>query len=569
MPTSLFRNTSLLFVAALLIACHGGSSSSPKTTPAPAITATSCPLDGEAISITGSIAGGTAKEYFVIPVDIPSGTQRIEFLYGWEEINPLPSTGIDPNDSTVLDLGWWDQHGYRDPAGFRGWSGSRQARLDQGQQPGFIEAAQAERGYTAGVIKPGVWFAEIGVAITSRNGANYQLQIQCVSQGSGAAVAADPVDPNHIANANPGWYHGDFHMHGYHSNPAGADAFDMVSQARVAGLDVLFYTDYVVVAHWDQIGSAQRANTDLLFYPGREIITYRGHANTLGETRNIVEYRHGFEDITIGQIQQAAVEAHALFQVNHPKTFDIPGLRNLCRGCQWDYEQEIDWNKVHTMEVVTGPIITGTDQLGLPGLPVVIQNPFIRPAIDYWHSKLQQGYKITAVSGSDSRGAEPEEQRNISGYGSSATAILADALSQQQIRKAVLAGKAFVKVLGVDESPHVELEAITAGGQSVTYGGELNIAESESATLRLAVQNAQGQRLMLYRNAQLQQLLAVTSDEQLFEVTIDRDPASEGPLGSWWNYELVANPIVLNGQLLPSDVITAIGNPVFLSSPAQ
>ncbi len=557
----------IVLLLVLISGCRGGADRDPQEAGAGVAEAAQCPLDGEVAIVTGAIAGGTEKQYFVLPVDIPAGTRRIEFLYGWSERGSLPTTGNDPNDTTVLDLGWWDQHGYRDPAGFRGWSGSRGARISAGAEPGYIEADKADRGYTAGPIEPGLWYAEIGVAVSSRDGADYELRVQCFSEGATQALAPDPVDPDHVANPNPGWYHGDFHMHGYHSHGAGADAFEMAEQARAAKLDVIFYTEYVVVAHWDQIGSAQRANPDLLFFPGREIISYFGHANTLGETRGVVEYRHGFEDVSMGQIQADAVAAGALFQINHPTNFDYPQLRNLCRGCQWEYDEDLNWNEVHTVEVVTGPPILEPGYVGGPDLPAAIQNPFIRTSIDFWHDKLQRGHKITAVSGSDSRGAEPPEQRNSLGYGANATAILSQSLSQANIRAAILAGRTFVKTLGVDESPHADMEAFDNTGQSVTYGGEIVLAEDAEATMRIAVRDGLGQRLMLYRNGTLVDARPITSENALIEFPIRRDPQAEGPLGTWWRFDIVASAPVFNGRpvVVPDQAITLIGNPVFLS----
>lgn len=551
-------------------ACLGTEENKPAVSNSHQAAAKLCPLDAEPVQIKGEIAGGTQKQYFLVPVEIPRGTQRLEFLYGWADLTTSPTTGIDPNDTTVLDLGWWDQRGYRSADGFRGWGGSRQARLEEGT-PGFIEAAVADRGFTPGPIQPGIWYAEFGAPITSRGGAEYTLQVQCLSQAHAGnkAHVPDPVDPNHVANDHAGWYHADFHMHGYHSNPAAPDAVGMAEQARDALLDVIFYTDYVVVAHWDEIGVAQRANPDLLYFPGREIITYSGHANTLGETRGVVEYRHGFEDITMRKIQAEALAAGGLFQINHPTTFDIPGLENLCRGCQWDLDEEVDWSQVHSMEVVTGPVITTSSQLGVGGIPLAIQNPFMRPAIDYWHEKLQQGFRITAVSGSDSKGTEAPDARNNSGYGSSATAIYGTKLSQQAIRSAIVNGNAFVKTLGADESPHVLQSAEDSQGNSVGYGGQLILGEDDQASLKLDISAAAGQRLTLYRNGAIQQTRLISSDSESVVITIARDPATEGPLGTWWAYELSSSQLLFDNILVAGEVVTTIGNPVFLTAAAN
>jgi hypothetical protein len=528
-----------------------------------------CQPGEDTVVITGTVAGEVAKSYFQNPFYVHPDSKRVEVSYQWSDVNPKASTGTDPNDTTVMDLAVWDQRGYKDAAGFRGWSGDRQGRIDRSQAPVFIEKGTAERGYTAGPIEAGTWYAEIGVAIASNNGAEYEIRLDCFDTDSVDLVVADPVDPNFVANANSGWYHGDFHMHGYNSNPSGADAFEMATVARDVGLDVLFYTDYVVVAHWDQIGSAQRANPDLLFYPGREIITYSGHANTLGETRGFVEYRHGFEGENMGDMQARAIAAGALFQVNHPKQFAIDGLENLCRGCQWNYEAETDWSQVHTMELLTGPAIVSSDQVGAPSSPGSIENPFMQMAIDYWTEKLQQGFKITAVSGSDSKGTESGADINYKGYGTSATAILADSLSQADVRAAILRGRTFVKTLGTDESPHIELEAFTSE-QSVTYGGEMVLPANDTATLRLTVTDAQFENIVLYRNGIAQGIpTIISSDPFVHEVQIGRDVASEGPLGTWWYFQITSNSTSLQGQTVPLGVIRAIGNPVFLTAAVE
>ena len=55
------------------------------------------------------------------------------------------------HDRSVLDLGLRDADGNSQvPDGFRGWSGSRQGLTAEGQDPVFITAAAAERGFVPG-----------------------------------------------------------------------------------------------------------------------------------------------------------------------------------------------------------------------------------------------------------------------------------------------------------------------------------------------------------------------------------------------------------------------------------
>lgn len=154
--------------ASLLVACN----SSDPALPPPA--AGVCSPGAPALVLTGNVARADAKTYRVIPFTVGAGTGRVELSYGWTE-----NAGPPPNmfTATTLDLGLWDEKGYRQAAGFRGWGGSRQGRIDREQLPIFVEAAQADRGFVTGTIVPGVWYADLGIAAVSPQGASYQVKI--------------------------------------------------------------------------------------------------------------------------------------------------------------------------------------------------------------------------------------------------------------------------------------------------------------------------------------------------------------------------------------------------------
>lgn len=538
------RTAALAMLAMSLIAC-GDSSDTAQFQPQ---TEHVCLPDGEPLVFTGAVTRDDAKRYLIQPFDVAPGTTRVEVGYGWAENSGLPAT---PLTGTTLDLGLYDQRGLRD--GFRGWGGSRQGRLDQNQPPVFVQADAADRGFMPGPIKAGVWYAELGVAAVSPQGAEWRLEVRCKSKATGAEVAADPVDPNRVARADGGWYHGDLHMHAFHSQPNGPDWEDFIAQSRAAGLDFLMVTEYVTGRHWEALGAVARAHPDLLIVPGREIITYFGHANTHGETPGLYEYRQGFEGTSLGDIQKEARALGALFQVSHPTIFPPPLFENFCRGCYFQLGDEIDWDAVDTIEVLTGPIIATAGDLGLPlPVPAGIENPFVQTAIDLWESKLLEGHRITAVSGSDSKGVEAPENRERSGYGSSATAVLLDALSRPALFDALRAGRAYIRTRGVNDSPTLRMTA-TAGAQTATFGETLQAA---TATLRTEVRGADGQQLRYFANGQRMRTVSITSDPFVHEIPIS-DLADAGPLGTFWRVETAD----LRSR-------TTIGNPVFLKPSA-
>jgi hypothetical protein len=505
-----------------------------------------CAPDGDTVVLTGEVGPADARSYELLPVEVAEGTTRIELGYAWEDlgVGPLPALPSTPLTQTVLDLGLWDAAGPFEAEGFRGWSGSRQGKLHADQAPVVVQVDRADRSYRPGPIDAGVWHVELGIAAVGPTGARWRVEMTCAAVPVGAPPEPDPVDPDHLARAEAGWYHGDFHAHGRHSSPSGPSWERLVEHARDAGLDFLPVTDYVITWHHDELGAAQRANPDLLLWPGREIITYFGHAVALGETPGVVEYRHGLEGISMGDIQQATVDAGALFQVAHPTTFSGPLFRSFCRGCEYEHDDVTDWSLVDTIEVLTGPIIVDSDQLGAPATGVGIENPFTRQAIDYWEEKLAEGHRITAVSGSDDK-AGP-------GIGMNATAVYAEELSRAALIEALRAGRAYVRTHGVHGSPALELHAATPDGQEGTFGTSF---AADTAEVTATVTGGRGQLLAISANGLPMGAVPITADEWSHTFTARRLPGS-GPLGTFWRVDT-----------LDLRSLTTIGNPIFLTPP--
>jgi hypothetical protein len=513
-----------------------------------------CAPGGAPVTYTGAVTSTNAKTYLVRPFEVAAATTWIEVSYDCAD-KPvvagvaLPST---PLTQTVFDLGLWDQRGYRDVNGFRGWSGSRQGRTATGQQPVYVQQDVAQRGYRPGPIEAGTWYVELGVAAVGPTGATWTVTITCSNPVVGPAFVAQPVDPTHVADANPGWYRGDFHMHGHHSASRAPTWQEEVDYARSVGLDFLPITDYVTNQHWRELGAVQDANPDVVIWPGREIITYFGHMNAIGETPSVIEYRHGFEGVSARTIQQQTKADGALFQVNHPTTFAGPLFANFCRGCSFDLGSVIDWSAVDTFEVLTGPILVDSSQIAGPPNQLRIQNPFTRPAIDLWVNRLMAGYKLTAVSGSDSKGVEADANQL---WGTSATVVWAEQLSRPALKSAVQAGHVYVQTRGAERSPQLEMTAVAPNGESGMFG---DVLRSDTATMTVHVIGAKGQLLTIYRNAQLAGLpVLITSADFTYTFAASRGD-QEGPLGTFYRVE--------TGDL---QSLTTIGNPIYLSGPAS
>jgi hypothetical protein len=509
-----------------------------------------CRPDGPPVVVAGTVGSGDAKTYRTVPFDVAPGTTRVEVGYRWDDEVPLPDLPVNLVQ-TVLDLGLWDEGGVGTPEGFRGWSGSRQGKTALGQDPVWVQADSAERGYRPEPVRPGTWHVDLGIAAVSPLGATYEVTMRCLDPAVGPPASSQPVDPTHVARGEPGWYHGDFHMHGYHSNSRAPEWQRFVQYARDAGLDFLPVTEYVTDQHHRELGPVQAANPDVVIWPSREVITYFGHATVFGETPHVVDWRHGAPGVSLASIQAASVADGALFGVAHPTIFPTAVFASFCRGCEFTLGDEIDWDAVDTIEVLTGPILADDRQLGGPGLGVQVQQPFVLTAIDLWQRQLLAGHKITAVSGSDDKLGP--------GLGSSATAVFAEELSRPGLVAALRAGHAYVRTQGVAASPEVEMTAVTADGQRGIFG---DVLRAGSAQVTVRIRGGADQLLSITKDGLPAGVVPITSDDFTHTFAATRS-SSSGPLGTFWRVDTLA---LTNGSSTP--YLTTIGNPIFLAAGA-
>jgi hypothetical protein len=495
-----------------------------------------CAPGAAPVALSGAAAPADAKTYLDLPFDVAEGTTRVEITYDW----------TDPD--SVLDLGLWDPDGVGAADGFRGWSGSRGGRVSTGQEPVFVQPDVAARGYVPGPIDAGTWNVDLGLAAIGAAGTNWSISITCSDPSVGPEFEPQPVDPDHVANPEAGWYDADFHMHGFHSNAEGPPWDEIVERSRAEGLDVVFATEYVTGQHWDELGPVQEDNPDILIWPGREIITYFGHANALGETRSVLEFRHGAPGVSLADIQQATVDDGALFQVNHPTIFPEAQFGSLCRGCEFTLDDVIDWDLVTTYEVLNSYIDAA--------LGSTTPNPFVLTAIDEWEALLLEGHRLTAVSGTDSKGVEDDDaDREHAGYGSSATSIRADELSRPAITEALQAGRAYIRTRGADEGPEVEVVATTPDGASGGLGDSLG---GDSMDILVTVTNGLGHTIELSVDGLASgSPVAVDADPFTATLTVARLETS-GPLGTFARVDTRD----------PNGLLSTIGNPVYLVDPA-
>ena len=170
-----------LLPAVLLPAC-GGSDPPPA---APFVDG-DCAPGKPAIEMTGGAEPADVKTYRMLPFTVASSAGRVEVSYQWIERSSAPGT---PITSSTLDLGLWDEKGYRSQAAFRGWGGSRQGRIDQEDPPVFVQADGADRGFSPGAVNPGTWHVEIGIAAVNPEGFDWLVRVACTDAGGTRPVS--------------------------------------------------------------------------------------------------------------------------------------------------------------------------------------------------------------------------------------------------------------------------------------------------------------------------------------------------------------------------------------------
>jgi hypothetical protein len=425
----------LLTLVLLLAAPAHASAAPPAQCPGAAIRADR--------AITGAFPADLQGGYVRVPFDVPAGTTSVRVKYCYDQ--PEVPT---PNVKHTLDLGIYD------PRGFRGWGGSSHPDVT-------LSAAGATRAFRPGKIRPGRWFAELGLAAIADTdqgdadgsvGWRVEVELSAAPVGKAYKPARYRTKP---ARTKAGWYTGDLHVHAEHSATGDASMAETFKYAfGPAKLDFITLTDYVTDSAWGEIGRYAKRYKRNVVGRSAEIITYRGHTNNQ-LSGHYVDYRTGpvYELRNDGGVvrQRAAQPASRIFrdvhrgggftQINHPTIFPSsnPLFAMLCRGCPWDYtDGETRYRQVDAIEVNTGPQRIGE-----------APNPFTSTAIDFYERALAQGSHAAAVASSDSHHAgEAPEGPTQSPVGIGATVVRAKELSERGIRCAVKAGHTYAKIAG-------------------------------------------------------------------------------------------------------------------------
>ena len=315
--------------------------------------------------LTGTLTGADHETYREVAFEVPAGTKRltVDFAYTGRE------------DKTTIDLG------LRDPERFRGWSGGNKSQFT-------VSASDSTPSYLTGPLPAGTWSLVLGVpnirqAATAAYTAKIWLDRADVPFGG---FGDGPI------KTGARWYRGDLHVHTGHSDGSclsreqkkiPCPVFRSLQTAVEAKLDFVAITDHNATSQFQALRELQPYFDDLLMIPGREVTTFKGHANLFGVV-DPVEFQRGTAAAALSDMLNKAHSLGGLIAINHPS---LPS-GEICMGCGWT--AQTPWSEIDAIEVINGGTVrsAGGQAEALRG-------------IGFWQKQLDAGYPITAIGGSD------------------------------------------------------------------------------------------------------------------------------------------------------------------------
>ena len=460
--------------------------------------------------LQGEVKPSQAQTYFEVPFDVPPGVHRITVYF----------QNLGKAERTVLDLG------IADPVRFRGASGGNKDHFT-------ISETDATPSYLPGSIIPGKWKLQIAVPnirpnVTSR----YRAEIYFNRVIDDTSFTDQPL------NDHPAWYRGDLHMHNAHSDGScpsqsgksvPCPLFFTVDAAARRGLDFIAITDHNTTSQYDAMRELQPYFDKLLLIPGRELTTFYGHANMFGSTQ-FVDYRVGSPQVPdVNTMFRSARQLGAIVSINHPQS----ATGEACMGCGWSPSPPADMSLVTSIEVMNGGGGGGFNS-----------------GIRFWEQQLRNGFRLTAVGGSDNHHADWPLDK-IGSVGSPETVVHANNLSVAAILDGIRAGHVFLDLTS-SRNKLLEMSA-HAGSASAEMGDDLDPKSGEAVVLQFHVVACEAASLRLLVDGQESSTLPqqnITSADQTLNMKWTADGARH------WLRAEVRDP---QGKLL------LFGNPIYIA----
>lgn len=462
--------------------------------------------------LKGTITEKDRETYVEVPFTVPKGVVRVSVDFHYTE----------HEHQTTIDLGLLD------PDGFRGWSGGNKSAFT-------VAENDATPSYLPGPVKPGVWKLLLGVPSVGKGvTSQYEAKVYFAREGEriGASTFGADAVPGPV-RTGAAWYRGDLHMHDAHSDgsctsEAGKKVpcplYKTVEAARARGLDFIAITDHNTVSQFDAMRELAPYFDRMLLIPGREVTTFDGHANVFGTTE-FIDFRLTSKSVpTFNKLLDEVERKGGLLSINHP---GLP-TGSACMGCGWSVK-DTDFTRVHVVEAING----GNTEGPLSGIP-------------FWQKRLNDGFRVTAVGGSDNHNATLEPKH---GVGRPTTVVWANELSERAVLEGIRAGHVFVDTEGTRDRG-IEFGAL-AGGQMVALGDSLKAPAGTTVKFHLTMENLAGAHAEVVRDGEVRPLgdaVRGANESREFEETSDgkRHWVRVNVRGADGGLLVLGNPVYLN-----------------------
>ncbi|GAA4898986.1 CehA/McbA family metallohydrolase [Ferrimonas pelagia] len=421
----------------------------------------------EPMILTGTLTHADHNTYREVPFEVPAGTEAIYVKVSHD--------GQD--DNTVIDLGMYD------PFGFRGWSGGNKTEF-------YISQFDATPSYRPGPILHGTWHLILGLPNVSIGvETDFRAEITLINSEN----RGNSTEFHTPISTERGWYRGDFHAHTGHSdgsctslagNKVPCPVHKTLDAALEAGLDFVSVTDHNTLTHQATLRELAPYYDTIAVIAGREVTTFNGHANVFSANQP-TDFQLGSNRLpTLSHLYQQVEDQNALISINHPGR--PTGAE--CMGCGWNPPGN-DYSRVDAIEIVNTPqyLLHETFDHPLSGIP-------------FWEQKLEQGYRIIGIGGSDNH--EPDVDYGDPKYRfAPVTVVKADSLSQADILDAVRVGRIYLD-LALEPGRLIDIEARN-GNQSGFMGDTLTANQGDRIELTFITEQAEGLSLELITSSGL------------------------------------------------------------------
>lgn len=416
--------------------------------------------------LKGHLQGSDIHTYREVPFEVPEGVNRVTVQFDYS----------GRAERTTVDLGLEGPDGFRGKDGLRGWSGGS-------KQVVTVSATDATPSFFPGPIRAGRWALLLGIPnIRAGVEADFTAKVWFGHPGDPAWL---PEVLNPPLRDQAGWYRGDLHMHGAHSDGscqtqsgearAPCPLIFTVLEAARRGLDFIALSDHNTVAQANDLRELQPYFDRLLLIPAREVTTFQGHANLFGTTEPL-DFRVGSPAVPDwNALLREATGLKGLISINHP----IRPNDETCMGCGWTPKQPVDMRLVQAIEVVNGRDALSPAYSGIP----------------FWQAQLDKGLHLTGVGGSDNHDANHQWPLpgGSSALGMPTTVVHARALSMAAILDAIRAGHVFVDVQGTRDRM-LELAA-SAHGRQAEMGDTLVAGKGDKVRFTICTTAPAGARV--------------------------------------------------------------------------